>query len=174
MHKYICKHVHVQYTLYSIYLYCMMTSSNGNIFRFTDPLWGESTGYRWIPLTKSQWRGGLMFSLICTWTKVWANNQDAGDLRRHDAHYDVIVTVCPLLLFLFVWLFVFVVIVAVVTDKRVDLSIPSSLVPFWCITTKMPQSHFSSFKISERLNGHMWGSVCLSLWANGSKFETLH
>ena len=27
----------------------MMTSSNGNI---TGPLWGESTGHRWIPLTK--------------------------------------------------------------------------------------------------------------------------
>ena len=23
----------------------MMTSSNGNIFRATDPLWGESTGH---------------------------------------------------------------------------------------------------------------------------------
>ena len=27
----------------------MMTSSNGNIFRVTGPLWGESTGHRWIP-----------------------------------------------------------------------------------------------------------------------------
>ena len=31
----------------------MMTSSNGNIFRVTDPLWGESTGRRWIPLTNA-------------------------------------------------------------------------------------------------------------------------
>ena len=30
-----------------------MTSSNGNIFRVTGPLWGEYTGYRWIPLTKA-------------------------------------------------------------------------------------------------------------------------
>ena len=29
-----------------------MTSSNDNIFRVTGPLWGESTGHRWIPLTK--------------------------------------------------------------------------------------------------------------------------
>ena len=29
----------------------MMTSSNGNIFRVTGPLWRESTGHRWIPLT---------------------------------------------------------------------------------------------------------------------------
>ena len=27
-------------------------SSNGNIFRVTGPSWGESTGDRWIPLTK--------------------------------------------------------------------------------------------------------------------------
>ena len=30
-----------------------MTPSNGNIFRVTGPLWGESTGHRWIPLTKA-------------------------------------------------------------------------------------------------------------------------
>ena len=32
-----------------------------------------------------------MFSLSCTWTNSWANNGDAGDLRRHHAHYDAIV-----------------------------------------------------------------------------------
>ena len=31
----------------------MMTSSNGNIFRVTGPLWGEFTRHRWIPLTKA-------------------------------------------------------------------------------------------------------------------------
>ena len=31
-----------------------------------------------------------MFSLICPITNVWANNRDAGDLRRHRAHYAVI------------------------------------------------------------------------------------
>ena len=30
----------------------IMTSSNGNIFRVTGPLWGESTCHRWIPLAK--------------------------------------------------------------------------------------------------------------------------
>ena len=30
----------------------------------------------------------LMFSLISAWTKGWVNNRDAGDLRRHCAHYD--------------------------------------------------------------------------------------
>ena len=31
----------------------MMTLSNGNIFRVTDPLWGEFTSHRCIPLTKA-------------------------------------------------------------------------------------------------------------------------
>ena len=33
--------------------YVMITSSNGNIVRVTGPLWGESTGHRWIHLTKA-------------------------------------------------------------------------------------------------------------------------
>ena len=40
---------------------------------------------------KGQWRGSLMFLLICAGIKGWVNNRKAGDLRRHRAHYDVIV-----------------------------------------------------------------------------------
>ena len=29
---------------------------------------------------KDQWRGALVFSFICAWTNIWANNRDAGDL----------------------------------------------------------------------------------------------
>ena len=47
-----------------------------------------------IPLTKGQWCGAFMFSLICTWTNRWENTRDAGDLRRHRAHYDVTVMRC--------------------------------------------------------------------------------
>ena len=32
-----------------------------------------------------------MLSLICAWTSGWANNRDAGNLRRHRAYYDVTV-----------------------------------------------------------------------------------
>ena len=42
---------------------------------------------------KCQWRGALMFSLICAWIKVWVNNRGTGDLRRHRAHYDVTVMI---------------------------------------------------------------------------------
>ena len=40
---------------------------------------------------KGQWRGALVFSLICTWISGRVNNREAGDLRRRRAHYDVIV-----------------------------------------------------------------------------------
>ena len=45
---------------------------------------------------KGQWRGVFVFSLICAWTNGWANNRDAGDLRRHCTHHDVIVMYCTL------------------------------------------------------------------------------
>ena len=43
------------------------------------------------PSYKGQWRGALMFSLIWAWINGWVNNREAGDLRRHDDHYDVTV-----------------------------------------------------------------------------------
>ena len=63
----------------------MMTSSNGNIFCVTGHLCGEFTGHR-SPVNsphKGQWRGALMFSLICVWVNGWVNNCEAGDLRRN-------------------------------------------------------------------------------------------
>ena len=63
----------------------MMTPSNGNIFRVTDHLCGEFTGHWWISCTspvnslhRGQWRGALMFSLICAWIKGSVNNAEAG------------------------------------------------------------------------------------------------
>ena len=65
----------------------MVTSSNGNIFRVTDPLLREFTGH------KGQWRGALTFSLIYVWTNGWVNNRDTGDSRHYRAHSDVTVMV---------------------------------------------------------------------------------
>ena len=42
---------------------------------------------------KDQWRGALMFSLICAWINGWVNNGEAGDLRRHRSHYGTIVMI---------------------------------------------------------------------------------
>ena len=67
-----------------------MTSSNGNIVRVTGALCGEFIDHRWIPLTKAS-DAELWFFFICAWINGWVNNREAGDLRRHRAHYDVIV-----------------------------------------------------------------------------------
>ena len=40
---------------------------------------------------KGQWRGALMFSLICVWINGWVINREAGDLRRFRVYYDVMV-----------------------------------------------------------------------------------
>ena len=68
----------------------MMTLSNGNIFRVTGHLCREFTDDQWIP-AQNQWRGAFMFSLICFSINGWVNNGEAGDFRRHRAHYDVTV-----------------------------------------------------------------------------------
>ena len=44
-----------------IFTNIMMTPSNGNVFRFTGPLWGESTGPRWFPLTRPVTRNSDVF-----------------------------------------------------------------------------------------------------------------
>ena len=38
---------------------------------------------------KGQWRGALMFSLICDWINDWVNTREAGDLNCYRAHCDV-------------------------------------------------------------------------------------
>ena len=40
--------------------------------------------YEQMPVTRS-----FVVSLICAWINDWVNNREAGDLRRHRAHYDV-------------------------------------------------------------------------------------
>ena len=56
--------------------------------------WPFVRGIHRLPVNsqhKGQWRGDLMLTLICAWINCWANNGEAGDLRRYRAHYDVIV-----------------------------------------------------------------------------------
>ena len=63
--------------------------------------WPSEKGIHWSLVNsphQGQWREALMFSLICVWTNGWANHRNAGGLRRHRAHYDVVVTRPPYLL----------------------------------------------------------------------------
>ena len=66
----------------------MMTSSNGT-FSALRALCAENSPVK--SPHKGQWCGALMFCLICAWIHSWVNHRAAGDLRRHRAHYDVIV-----------------------------------------------------------------------------------
>ena len=70
---------------------CKMTSSNGNILRVTGHLCGEFTGPRWIPHTKASDAELWCFLWSAPELKVEETVGEAGDLRRHRAHYDVIV-----------------------------------------------------------------------------------
>ena len=87
------------YFLFSWWRHQMETSSASLAFG-----WGIHRRLRGIhrsPVNSphtDQWRGALMFSLICAWTGSWVNNQDAGDLRRHRAHYDVTVMWCRIVI----------------------------------------------------------------------------
>ena len=56
-----------------------------NIFRVTGPLWGKSTGNRWIPLTKA--------GEAELWCLLWSAPEQRRRrwLRRHRTHYDVTV-----------------------------------------------------------------------------------
>ena len=70
--------------------------------------WAFVWGFHWSPVNsphRDHWCGALLFSLICAWLNGWVNNREAGDLRRHHAHYDVIailmVDQCALLCYLY-------------------------------------------------------------------------
>ena len=69
----------------------MKTSSKGNIFRVTGHLCVEFTCYRWIRLTKASDAELWCFLWSAPWINGWVNNREAGDLRCHRPHYDVIV-----------------------------------------------------------------------------------
>ena len=42
---------------------------------------------------EGQWRGALMFYLMCAWTHGWTKSPVAGNFRRHGTHCDVTVMV---------------------------------------------------------------------------------
>ena len=67
-----------------------MASSNGKNFCVTGHLCGEFTGPGEFPTQRPVTRS-FDVSLICARINGWVNNGEAGDLRRHRAHYDVIV-----------------------------------------------------------------------------------
>ena len=65
----------------------MMTSSNRNIFRVTGHLCGKFTSHRTKASDAELW----CYLWYAPKTNGWANNRDAGDLKRNHADYDVMV-----------------------------------------------------------------------------------
>ena len=54
-----------------VYDFEIMMSSNGNIFRVTGPLWGESTGYQRITLSKTSGAG--------LWCFIWSTPEQTAE-----------------------------------------------------------------------------------------------
>ena len=72
---------------------CMMTSKR---YKKNPRYWPFVREIHRSPVNsphQGQWRGALMFSLICDWITGWVNNHESGDLISHRAHYDVTVIV---------------------------------------------------------------------------------
>ena len=71
-----------------------MSHDNVIKWKYLPCYWPFVRGIQRSPVNsphKGRWCGALMFPLICAWINVCANNREAGDLRRHRAHYDVTV-----------------------------------------------------------------------------------
>ena len=79
---------------------------------------------------KDHWRGALMFSLICAWTNGCVNNREAGDSRRHCAHYDVIV----------------------MSDQKVPNN-DGGRAPLWLLVNSVSSAHFQVIPLLWRHNG---------------------
>ena len=81
-------------------IFVMITSSNGNRLRITGHLCGEFTGHRGIPRTKASDAELCCFLSSAPDLHGLVNNREAGDLRRHRVHHDVIVMSWEYMLFL--------------------------------------------------------------------------
>ena len=84
------------------YLICSTTGIKPNLhddvikWKHFSRYWPFVRGIHRSPVNfphKGPWRGALMFTLICVRINGWVNNREAGDLRRHHSHYDVIVMI---------------------------------------------------------------------------------
>ena len=78
--------------------YCLFVHDDVIKWKHFPRYWPFVRGIHRSPVNSphnGQWRGALIFSLICVWINGWTNNHEAGDLRRYRTHYDVIVMWCP-------------------------------------------------------------------------------
>ena len=126
---------------------------------------------------RGQWRGPLMFSLICAGIKDWVNNREAGDLRRHRGHYDVnvmnknvlltLTSMClyiymhidPYVLYIYIYAYVYVLFwfylidfIIYVRDEHEALHciLANSIVPKCCTVTCFLAPFFDNYLLWNR------------------------
>ena len=78
--------------MHSVTVHVCTTQDDVIKWKYFPRYWSFLRGIHRSPVNsphKNQWRGALVFSLICVWPNDWVHNRNAGDLRRHRAHYDV-------------------------------------------------------------------------------------
>ena len=97
----------VDFVEYSIQTFCDLVAFSCHAWKFCDHddvikwkhfprNWPFVRGIHRSPVNsphKGQWRGALMFPLICVLINGWVNNRQTGDLGRHCAHYDITVMI---------------------------------------------------------------------------------
>ena len=138
-----------------------MTSSNGNISALLALCAGNSPSPVNSP-HKGQWRGALAFSFIYAGINGWINNREAGDLRSHSAHYDVIVMWNPPIPIrmlsqksLFVWLWH--------SYPRHGRHVEDNMIE--------SQLDFSSYLLYIRNGPCRWWPKCMMTQSNGNIFR---
>ena len=77
---------------YSVVKDSLRTMNHDDVIKWKHFLryWPFVRGIQRSPVNfphKGQWHGASMFSLICVWINDWADNHEAGDLRRYRADY---------------------------------------------------------------------------------------
>ena len=95
-----CMYIYITYlyidTVRDVCTWIMLCHDDVIKWKYFPRYWPFVRGIHRSPANsphKGQWRGALMFSLICVWIHGWVNNGEAGDLRCNRAHYDVTVMV---------------------------------------------------------------------------------
>ena len=110
---------------------------------------------------KGQWRGALMFSLICAWRNGWVNNHESGNLRHHLAHYDVIVMLVLL------WCALVLVDFTHTLEKHDDVIKWKHFLPYW------PLALCEWIPLTKACNADLWFltffDVRLSKWLSKSR-----
>ena len=122
--------------------------------------------HRW-PVTsphKGQWRGALMFSLICAYVNGWVNNHEDGDLRRHRADCDAIVMVWKKghnVSWNHAYLYINTV------ECRYNAVQYRKILPEWLRAEYQSDAGFPK----HTLTGELWGVFCEHYWENWLRYN---